>query len=390
MTDKIYIVEGRQFRHEIDYKKALRDETLIHQLRGKYDFQSKTSLETLRAELEEGTKYPFYTILGMDFMEEVEEALVKVKDAPGGTKRQSGGKSAVVFSGKKTTQKAPVHKYDEKEMAVIVKEELARRERNRKRFLLACTVMGAVCLISFGGYAYEGYRTRQNYDAYVKMKEKSQALPMDVPVESEVQIHYTGEQEAPEILDEYKNLFNMNKRLIGWLKIDDTIIDYPVMQTVDNEYYLNHNINQEKDRNGALFMDAGCDVVKGNTNYIIYGHNMLNGQMFGDLDKYKKEDYYKEHKKIIFDTIYEKGEYEVMFAFNSQVLSEEDVSFKYYQFIDALSEYEFNSYMAEMKSWSFYDTGVTATFGDELLTLSTCDKSVMENGRFVVVAKRIK
>ena len=79
-----------------------------------------------------------------------------------------------------------------------------------------------------------------------------------------------------------------------------------------------------------------------------------------------------------------------MFAFNSQVLSEEDVSFKYYQFIDALSEYEFNSYMAEMKSWSFYDTGVTATFGDELLTLSTCDKSVTENGRFVVVAKRIK
>ena len=386
MTDKIYIVEGRQFRQEIDYKKALRDEALMHQLRAKYDFASKTSLETLKAELEEGSKYPFYTILGTDFLDEVEEALAKAKDSGAITKRPASRVSGKVAGAKHT----PTHKYDEKKMAEIVKEELARRERNRKRFLLACTVIGAVCLVSFGGYAYEGYRTRQNYAAYVKMKEQAVEGDVQTVPEASFEIHYTQDEKAPEILDEYKNLYNMNKRLIGWLKIDDTIIDYPVMQTVDNEYYLDHNINQEKDRNGALFMDAGCDVVKGNTNYIIYGHNMLNGQMFGDLDKYKKEDYYKEHKTIIFDTIYEKGEYEVMFAFNSQVLSEEDVSFKYYQFIDALSEYEFNSYMEEMKSWSFYDTGVTATYGDELLTLSTCDKSVTENGRFVVVAKRVK
>ena len=384
MADKIYIVEGRQFRQEIDYKKAQRDQALIKQLREKYNFSDKASLQALHKELKAGDKYPFYTILGTDFLEEVEEALEKAGTGRGSQPTRKAHKASV------TKSKIPKRKFDEKEMAAIVEEELKRRERNRKRFLLACSLLGVVCLISFGMYAYEGYRTRQNYAAYVKMKEMAvENTEINTPEEG-FEIHYTQDEKAPEILDEYKNLYNMNKRLIGWLKIDDTIIDYPVMQTVDNEYYLDHNINQEKDRNGALFMDAGCDVVKGNTNYIIYGHNMLNGQMFGDLDKYKKEEYYKEHKKIYFDTIYEKGEYEVMFAFNSEVLSEEDVSFKYYQFIDALSEYEFASYMQEMAQWSLYDTGVTAIYGDELLTLSTCDKSVTENGRFVVVAKRVK
>lgn len=384
MADKIYIVEGRQFRHEIDYKKALRDQAMIEQLRSKYDFSSKASLQTLQKELQAGDKYSFYTILGADFLEEVEEALEK---AASPVSAQNARKTVTPKPGKK----APVGRsYDEKKMAAIVEEELKKREKNRKRFLVACSLLGVVCLVSFGSYAYEGYRTKQNYAAYVKMKEQAAESVETTTTKETFEIHYTQEEKAPEILEEYKNLYNMNKRLIGWLKIDDTIIDYPVMQTVDNEYYLDHNINQEKDRNGALFLDATCDVVKGNTNYIIYGHNMLNGQMFGDLDKYKKEDYYKEHKKIYFDTIYEKGEYEVMFVFNSQVLSEEDVSFKYYQFIDALSEYEFASYMQEMAQWSLYDTGVTAVYGDELLTLSTCDKSVTENGRFVVVAKRIK
>ena len=92
---------------------------------------------------------------------------------------------------------------------------------------------------------------------------------------------------------------------------------------------------------------------------------------------------------IEFDTIYEKATYQVMYVFRSQVYNEDDVVFKYYQFIEANSEEEFNFYMKEMASMSLYDTGVTANFGDSLLTLSTCDSS-QTDGRFVVVAKRIK
>ena len=98
---------------------------------------------------------------------------------------------------------------------------------------------------------------------------------------------------------------------------------------------------------------------------------------------------YKKHSTIQFDTIYEKGTYEIMYVFRSKVYSEAEVVFKYYQFIECYSEQEFDSYMKEMAAMSLYDTGVTAKYGDRLLTLSTCDSS-QEDGRFVVVAKRVE
>lgn len=191
------------------------------------------------------------------------------------------------------------------------------------------------------------------------------------------------------MLDEYKTLYEKNKKLIGWLKIDDTNIDYPVMQTVNNEYYLDHNFNQEYDKNGSLFLDKDCDVVQRNTNLIIYGHHMKSGKMFGGLNKYSSEEYARKHSEIQFDTIYKKGTYEVMYVFRSKIYNEEDVVFKYYKFLDAASEKEFDSNMQEMEALSLYDTGVKASYGDELLTLSTCDNSETD-GRFVVVAKRVK
>jgi sortase B len=115
---------------------------------------------------------------------------------------------------------------------------------------------------------------------------------------------------------------------------------------------------------------------------------MSSGKMFGNLNKYSSEQYYKDHSIIQFDTIYEKGTYQVMYVFRSKIYNEDEITFKYYQFFDASSEQEFNSYMQEMAALALYDTGVTASYGDELLTLSTCDYSE-EDGRFVVVAKRI-
>ena len=78
-----------------------------------------------------------------------------------------------------------------------------------------------------------------------------------------------------------------------------------------------------------------------------------------------------------------------MYVFRSHVYTSGEIAFKYYQFIDATSEEEFNSYMTEMSNLSYYDTGVTATYGDRLLTLSTCDYQE-KDGRFVVVAKKIQ
>lgn len=293
-------------------------------------------------------------------------------------KSESGAKS------KKSVYEAQIEAY--------VEEELRKREKKRRFLIGMCGVLGVACLLYFGFYAYEDYRTRTDYEELAALKENTDSGQLFVPsVEAEEQptIHYTTDEKViPEVLDEYKKLYNVNKKLIGWLKIDDTNIDYPVMQTYDNEYYLNHNMNQEKDRNGALFLDKDCDVIEPSTNLIIYGHHMKSGRMFGNLDDYASESYYKKHPVIQFDTIYEKGTYEIMYVFRSKVYNEGEVVFKYYQFIDCYSEQEFESNMNEMAAISLYDTGVTAEYGDRLLTLSTCD-STQDDGRFVVVAKKV-
>ena len=304
----------------------------------------------------------------------------------GNAPRTNGTVGTKKASESKDTKKKSAY---EAQIDAFVEEELKKREKKRKLLIALCSLLGAACLLYVGFYSYEDYRTRKNYEQMAALKDKVSVEPTVAIEESQPTIHYTNEEkEVPEVLEEYKNLYNMNKKLIGWLKIDDTNIDYPVMQTSDNEYYLKHNINQEKDRNGALFLDKDCDVLAPSTNLIIYGHHMKSGRMFGNLDDYASEKFYKEHSIIQFDTIYEKGTYEVMYVFRSKVYNEGEVVFKYYQFIDCYSEKEFESNMQEMAALSLYDTGVTAEYGDELLTLSTCDNTV-DDGRFVVVAKRI-
>ena len=122
---------------------------------------------------------------------------------------------------------------------------------------------------------------------------------------------------------------------------------------------------------------------------MIYGHDMHDGTMFGKLHLYAGEDYGKEHSLIRFDTLHEVGEYQLLAAFYTQVYYTTDTCFKYYQFFNAENEAEFNSYVENVKALAEYDTGVSAEYGDTLLTLSTCSDHV-ENGRFVVVAKRVR
>jgi len=188
----------------------------------------------------------------------------------------------------------------------------------------------------------------------------------------------------------YQTLYDENPDYIGWISIDDTEIDYPVMHiSGDNQFYINHNFDKEKERHGSLFLDKSCDVLLPSTNYMIYGHNMKDGTMFHDLRYYKEKSYYEKHKIIHFDTIYEDADYEIIAVFLSEVYNKDENVFKYYQFIQADNENEFNDYIKNIKALSLYKIDVTAEYGDQLLTLSTCDYS-NENGRMVVVAKKIK
>lgn len=192
----------------------------------------------------------------------------------------------------------------------------------------------------------------------------------------------------PVILDKYASLYGQNSDLAGWLSIDGMVIDYPVMQCGDDEYYLHHDFYGNDSKYGCLYVRGSADVNTPGTNFIIYGHNMKDGSMFGDLDLYKEESFFREHSFISFDTLYEERTYEIVSVFLSQVYEEEADVFKYYRFYQADTQKEFDDFYDNIKGMSLYDTGVEAEFGDTFLTLSTCAYHVAD-GRLVVVAKRI-
>lgn len=377
-------VSGRQFRTQAEYEAAKKDAAYIETIKKRYRLDNKEDLRSLIKELQ-GGKYRFRTILGRDFLEEVDEMLKTATDSNTGTKpdREKSGNS----SKRPASKGKNLADYD-KDMQRSILRELRKRERIRKIIITTC-ICGAIgCFAYLWLYDYQVRRL----DAYAGVQQalKGETVETEDAVSEKVVINYdNGEIILPDVLDEYKTLYNLNKKLIGWVKIDDTYIDYPVLQTSNNEYYLNHNFDQEQDKNGSIFLDMDCSIFPRSTNLIIYGHHMRSGRMFGQLNKYSDEKFFEKHRYIQFDTIYEKGTYEVMYVFRSEVYNENEIVFKYYQFIDAASEVEFDSNMREMAAMSLYDTGVTAAYGDELLTLSTCDYFT-DNGRFVVVAKRIQ
>ncbi|MDE6606951.1 MAG: class B sortase [Lachnospiraceae bacterium] len=376
-------VAGRQFRTRADYEAACRDKEKIDKLKQRYKLEEPDQLLELNKELQ-SRKYRFETMVGDDFIYEIEQAAkhTTVPSAKDKKKKKSVHKTEKKGNSK-TKKNKSLEEYD-KEMQKEILKQLSLREKRRKWIVIVCSLAAVISFGYYGVYYYFVDRTSSTYEQWADLKKESPSIS---GTSWRLQTEEETEEER-EILDEYKVLYNKNKSLIGWVKIDDTLIDYPVMQTVNNEYYLTHNLEQEYDKNGSIFMDKDCDVLKPSTNLIIYGHHMKSGRMFGNLNKYSSKKYYEEHPMIQFDTLYEKGTYAIMYVFRSRVYNENEITFKYYQFIDANSAEEFNSNMEEMSKLSLYDTGVTAGYGDRLLTLSTCD-STEQDGRFVVVAKKV-
>ena len=194
-----------------------------------------------------------------------------------------------------------------------------------------------------------------------------------------------AEPAGPSAYDTYAAVYEQNNDFVGWISIDGTVIDYPVMQTPDDpEYYLERGFDRTYNGYGVPFVQSNCDIDHSD-NLVIYAHHMKDGSMFAGLCDYTDEEFYKEHKTIRFDTLSEFGEYEIVAVFKTVVYSEE--GFKYYEFVDG-DEAKFDAYIAKCRELELYDTGVTAEYGDRLITLSTCEYS-RSNGRMVVVAKRI-
>lgn len=185
-----------------------------------------------------------------------------------------------------------------------------------------------------------------------------------------------------------RNLYLENSDMVGWIQIEGTGIDYPVMQTpADPNYYLKHDFEKHYTDYGCPFMQADCDALCPSDNLIIYGHNMKDGSMFADLAKYRSNDFWQEHKTVWFDTELGSRAYEIFAVVHTTVQADAADAFSFYLFVNAAAPEEFSDYVSACKARALYDTGISAEYGDKLLTLSTCD-NITDNGRWLVIAKQ--
>lgn len=190
-----------------------------------------------------------------------------------------------------------------------------------------------------------------------------------------------------EVLPEFAQLYEMNSDIVGWITVDGTKINYPVMQTPNSpDYYLKRDFEKNHSAHGCIYAREVCDVFAPSDNIVLYGHRMKDGSMFSDLSQYARKSFCDEHPYIRFNTLTDYGTYEVAFVFT--IASNMDTPFQYHQFVDATSPEQFDSFVENCRTYSLYDTGVDVNYGDKLITLSTCEYSQV-NGRLVVVARLV-
>lgn len=259
------------------------------------------------------------------------------------------------------------------------KEKSSNKNKKIKIILVVFLSIFLICAISYLAYNYfiSSSKNKGLYD------DLQQDIIPDPTTDELAQVNN-------EFIEKVKELHQENADVKGWVRIDNTNINYPLLQTDNNDYYLTHNYKKEKSSYGSIFINSNCDIKNNNANVIIYGHNMKDNQMFKDLIKYQDKEFYEQHSIIKIATEENENDYEIISAFKSRVFYQDETNvFRFYQYYNFDNENKYNEYINNCKKIQLYDTGKTATYGEQLITLITCEYS-QENGRMVLVAKKIQ
>ncbi|GAB3804476.1 class B sortase [Virgibacillus kimchii] len=192
---------------------------------------------------------------------------------------------------------------------------------------------------------------------------------------------YTGDSQT--IRSGFETLLKENEDLVGWITMEGTQIDYPIVQAEDNVEYLTRNFYKDENRAGSIFMDFRNDIESTGQNTILYGHRMKDGSMFEQLSKYQDKAFFKDHQTFQFDTLYESYEAEIFAVYATTT------DFDYIQ-ADFANDEEYEQLLDRIQDESMYETDVELNAKDQIITLSTCDYELDENkGRLVVQAKLV-
>lgn len=256
-----------------------------------------------------------------------------------------------------------------------------------------CTAVFILSIIMFICFALSFAEAQKRYrhsdgDLQTALEIRGETAPFisgEVKAEMDEASLRAAEHEAGEIRQKgYNRLKEENADVVGWISIENTKVDYPVMQTAEEpDYYYRRGFDGKYSSYGMIYMDASCTLEPPCPNYILYGHHMKNGAMFASLEKYGSEGYYLEHPVIDFELQGKLGTYEIVGAVR---LPADKLNNEFAAVLAAGTQEDYETLIQYVKEHSAYDTGITAEWPTQLLTLTTCEYT-QKDGRFLVVAR---
>lgn len=244
-----------------------------------------------------------------------------------------------------------------------------------------------------GRYIVESKEQAEKFDALAQLKESAKETTATQPTIATEETEPEGTFGAAQILDEnnmlaeYGEIYALNDDVVGWIRIDGTKLDYPVMQTPDEpNFYLYRDFDKNQSVRGCVYAREECDINTPSDNITLYGHNMRDGSMFAAANAYVNKETWENNPLIFFDTLYEYHTYKIFSVFKTSANIGE--GFTYHNMIEAENKEDFDKFIAKCKELAFYETGITPQYGDKIICLSTCEYT-LENGRLVIAAVRI-
>lgn len=267
---------------------------------------------------------------------------------------------------------------------------MGKRMINRFLTLVIIIALGAAAFMAYGLVRREmDYKKGREglKEIYAVMEEAAAGGSLsDSPEDPEAA--------AKKRLAQYRALHEKNGDMAGWVRIEGTKVDYPVMHTPDDpEFYIHRNFNKENNSYGMIFLDGACrlggedrpEETAVSQNLILYGHHMRDGSMFAGIEDYDSKAFWESHRIIEFDTLEEMGSYEVVAAFKRPA-GELDEAF--HAMLLAETEEDYGKLSAYIRQYRFYDTGLAWSWPERLITLATCEYTEGD-GRFFVVARQV-
>ncbi|MFS0559510.1 class B sortase [Terribacillus sp. 179-K 1B1 HS] len=241
----------------------------------------------------------------------------------------------------------------------------------QKMVLLTCLAVFLFSLIKLGEIGFEYVQSER------VMKEIQEQY------KDNIQISNTVTSENP-VRPQFQSLLHINSNIVGWLTIENTKIDYPILQSSDNRHYLNRNYKEDKSKSGSIFMDFRNQADSLDRQTIIYGHQMKDGSMFGQLDRFLDEDFFSKNKEFQFDTIAESYKVEIFSVYVTTT------DFNYIE-TDFSTDEEYLDFVDVIKEKSKIPIDIQVTEKDNIITLSTCNAlQDPEDGRLVLHGKLTK